>query len=113
MHGPKSHDPAMPAIVHSNHMSQLCHIFDPSVIANGTQNIGPADSLSLYHLMNSLPEVQLIKDAEMRATTRWLLVVVMKLCKVPSSPIANRMHATVVEMVTMVTYIDHMMQKKT
>ena len=77
-----------------------------------TQNIGPADNLSLYHLMKSFPDVQLINEAEMRATTKWLLVVVMKLCSVPSSPSANLMQATVVDIETMVTYIDHIMQKK-
>lgn len=73
------------------------------ITTGSDQNIGPADSLSLYHLIKSFPLVQLIKDAEIRATTRWLLVVVMKLCSVPSSPIANLMQATVVEIVTMVT----------
>ena len=31
--------------------------------------MGPADNLALYHRMNSLPEVQEIMDALMRATT--------------------------------------------
>ena len=53
--------------------------------------------------MNNLPDVQLIKEAEMRATTKWLLVVVMKECKLPDSPSTNRMHATEIEMVTMET----------
>lgn len=62
--------------------------------------------------MNSLPEVQLMSDADMRATTKWLLVVVIKECRVPSSPSTNRMHATTVETLTMLTYTLHMMQKK-
>ena len=76
------------------------------------QNIGPAESLSRYQRINSLPEVQLMSDADMRATTKWLLVVVMKECRVPSSPSTNRMHATRVETVTMLTYVHHIMQKK-
>lgn len=76
------------------------------------QNIGPADNLSLYHLMKSLPEVQLMSDAEMRATTKWLLVVVMKECSVPSSPDTKRTQATSVDTVTMLTYTDHITQKK-
>lgn len=74
--------------------------------------MGPADSLSRYHLMNSFPEVQLIKDAEIRATTRWLLVVVMNECNVPDSPSTKRMHATDIDIVTMVTYTHHITQKK-
>lgn len=53
-----------------------------------------------------------MSDADMRATTKWLLVVVMKECRVPSSPSTNRMHATKVDTVTMLTYTLHMMQKK-
>lgn len=62
--------------------------------------------------MNSLPEVQLMSEADMRATTRWLLVVVMKECKVPSSPSTNLMQATSVDTLTILTYTDHITQKK-
>ena len=39
------------------------------VLLEQGQNMGPAESLALYHRMNSLPEVQEIIDALMRATT--------------------------------------------
>ena len=39
------------------------------VLLKQGQNMGPADNLALYHRMNSLPEVQEIMDALMRATT--------------------------------------------
>lgn len=53
-----------------------------------------------------------MSDADIRATTKWLLVVVIKECRVPSSPSTNRMHATSVDTLTILTYTDHITQKK-
>ena len=47
----------------------MCLLKAPGPSHKQGQNMGPADSLALYHRMNSLPEVQEIMDALMRATT--------------------------------------------
>ena len=44
---------------------------------------------------------------------RWLLVVVMKTWRLPSSCIRKRMVATAVDVSTMVTYVIHMATKNT
>ena len=48
---------------------ERCFELGTIVLLKQGQNMGPADSLALYHRMNSLPEVQEIMEALMRATT--------------------------------------------